>query len=201
MTGNIANRQREQYDRLVSLMRVIVHHDAQLREQYAVGERFRFVRDQLLGLLAELEAAAPAPCVSEEPAQQHKPGETGREVYIYLYNAQGAVVRSWAALLTARALYDHSINRPVYTEISEVQTLLRGKSNPAQHAFLTIRVAESDLLQLEGKTDAAGKPLFRVKEGVLKPECFISLTHNDHEYLLNPQGELVRREEPPAPPG
>jgi hypothetical protein len=200
MIANNTGRKREQYDKLVSFVRIIVQHDAQLREQYAVGDRFCFVRDRLQGLLSGLEANMP-PVVDlhEESATQRISHAAEREVYIYLYNAQGAVLRSWAALLTPHALYEHSINRPVYTTKEQVETLLRGKSNPAQHAYLTISVFESDLVQQQGKADATGKPLFRVKEGALKPGHLISLTHNGHEYVLNVRGEIVKKEERSPP--
>jgi len=184
---------KDHYAKLVQLIKSVLQYDEALREKYKVGERFVFVRTRLQGLISELEAThsvvAQHQTTSEKDASVKEDYVT---VYVYLYNAQGLQIRSWAALLTPKALYEHSINRPIFIDKNEIESLLRVKSNPMQHAYLTVSVVRNDVLSppSEDQTKQIG---LRVREGAFHIERIISLTHNGQEYTLDVGGELVKK--------
>ncbi len=191
MTVDKAQKEREQHAKLIALIQTVVHHDDVLREKYDIGDKFYFVRRDIASLLSEFTSRyQPA---ENDTHHQQKISELAtvptQPVYVYLYNAQGMVLRSWAALMTPKALYEHSVNRPIYLNQGEAEELLRGKSNPAQHAILTVQVFSDDIL-LPTQPDILR---VKVREGALRVEHIISLRHNGSDYKVNAQGELIEK--------
>lgn len=186
---------KEQQEKLIQLVRNAVQRDADLREQYQIGDKFRFVRDQLQALLHQLEGDTASLTVVNEPTEQVLSAEDDL-IYVYLFNAQGNDLRSWLTLLTPKVFYEYSINRPIYADKKHIEMLIKSKANKVQHGYLTMAVVRTDIVVAteDNKTnDAMGNPLIKVKEGALRFEKFITLTHNDHEYHLNEEGQLVRK--------
>jgi hypothetical protein len=184
----MTNRENdEKSQQLLGLMRKAIDQDQQLREKYEVGDKFRFVRERLNALLKMIEQEA-----QNNILQAHKgfkdllPGEI--PVYVYLYNANGLVLKSWQNMLTPKVFYEYSVNRPIYAEKSAVENFLRFKTNKNQHAFLTMAILPENLLS---KPDEHG--LVKIKEGSLNVDKMLSFTHNEQEYILSSDGDLVNK--------
>ena len=186
----------QEYEKLIQLIRDTLQHDADLREKYTVADKFRFVRDRLQGLLTHLEEQAKHLKGIEQKIQQTEDTTDKTLVYVYLYNAQGIVLRTWQTLLTPRVFYEYSVNRPIYNEKNNVESLIRSKTNKQQHGYLTIKINQSDIVSLEGAgpKDPLGSSLVKIREGSLRFDNFLSFTHNGHDYRVNAQGDLVKKE-------
>lgn len=180
--------------RLIEIVRDAIQRDDALREQYQVGEKFRFVRDRLRGLLEQLEKHLEISEKEEKDKEKGGLSEDEMEVYIYLYNAKGIVLQSWRNMLTPKLFYEYSVNRPAYTTKSHIEALIRSKTNIEQHAYLSVAVKKSTIISsTEEKKDAIGNPVVKVKEGALLFEKLISITHNGHEYVLNGDGQFEKK--------
>ncbi len=185
----------EQYEKLIQLIQEMIQHDQDLREKYSVGEKFRFVHDRLQGLLTHIE--------SQKNAQQVKIQSATAEdntnqvlVYVYLYNAQGTLLRSWSPMLTPKVFYEYSVNRPIYTEKNFVDSLIKGKSNKQQHGYLVVRVKPEDIISTAESAikDNIGNPVIKVREGSLRFENLVLFSHNGQNYNVTSQGEFVKKE-------
>lgn len=186
----------ELLQKILEIVRDVVKHDKELREQFVVKDKFRFVQDRLHALLDQLEKKMQ---LFEQEEKKAKAGVVEDEVlvFVYLYNAQGIVLRNWHNMLTPKVFYEYSVNRPIYSDKTQVEKMVAAKPNKVQHAFLTIAVKKEEVLQTAETTqrkDAMGNPLIKVKEGSLHFEKLVSFTHNNQEYVVNARGELVKKE-------
>ena len=86
--------QKEQKEKLLQLMLDAMRLDAELRETYQVGDKFRFIRDRLNALKTNLDEH-----LSELQKKIEKgpdaPAEHEMLVYVYLFNAQGVLLQTW----------------------------------------------------------------------------------------------------------
>ena len=112
-------------------------------------------------------------------------------IYVYLYNANGLVFRSWQNMLTPKVFYEYSVNRPIYSQKSEIESLLKSKKTLAQHAYLTIAVKASDIIK---PSDHPENPIIKVREGSLHFDKLVTFAHNGQDYTLNINGELIKKE-------
>ncbi len=188
----MSNDDREQKLKLIELIRDATKHDEELRKKYDIADRFRFVRDRLHALLDQLEKHAKA----TEPAKAKEAGgglsEGEAIIFIYLYNAQGILVSSWQKMLTPKLLYEYSINRPLYANYAEIDLLIRNKANKVQHGYLAV-IVKQDMIVPTGTKDAFDSPIIRVKEGALRFDRIVSFTHNEINYNLDEEGNLVKK--------
>lgn len=193
VTASSANSEAQKFADMVQMVRDILQHDTDLRTKYEVVEKFRFVRDRLQNLLTHLEAQDVV--IKQEKVVQTVEAAAANSilVYVYLYNAQGVILRSWSTLFTPKVFYEYSVNRPIYRDKSAIEALLKSKSNLQQHGYLTIRVQESDLLVSANLKDALGNEMIKVREGSLHFKNLLTFTHNGQEYVVNEQGELVKK--------
>lgn len=176
------------------LLQQIVETDQKQREVHHVGKKFHFIHQRLQALCVLAEEVLAE--FKDEKADKFQLANDERFVYIYLYNATGADLQTWRKMLNQAVFYEHSINRPIYTDESAVSDYLRSKSNPYQHAYITVAIKNGDVLpESELYHDVLGHPLFKVKEGALKMERFFSFTHNNHVYTINPAGQLIKKED------
>lgn len=176
----------EKNQQLLELVRKAILQDNQLREKYEVGDKFRFVRERLDLLLKTMEQE------TENLANQLKkttkdvlPGEV--PVYVYLYNANGLTLKSWLNMLSPKVFYEYSVNRPIYADKAAMENFLKFKTNKNQHAFLTMAIKSEDLLS---KPNEHG--IVKIKEGSLHVDKVLLFTHNEQDYALNEDGELVK---------
>jgi hypothetical protein len=191
----MSNENKESKEKLLKLMREAVDQDNELRKKYNIGDKFRFIRDRLQASLTRLEENLTA-LQKETEESEEKISEDETLVYVYLYNTQGISLQTWQKLLNPAVFYEFSVNRPVYQEKIYVETFIRNKANKAQHGYLTIIIKKKDILELpagEMTKDAFGNPIIKVREGSLSSKKMLSFTHNEHEYVLNENGELVKK--------
>jgi len=185
----------QEYEKLIQLIRDLIQQDNDLREKYSIAEKFRFVRDRLSGLLTHLEEQAHVLKREEKILQEKEDSADKTVAYVYLYNAQGTVLRTWLTLLTPRVFYEYSVNRPVYSQKNDIDSMIRSKSNKQQHAYLTVKIKQMDVLSSPetAPKDAMGNALMKIREGSLRFENLVVFTHNGQDYVLSPQGEFVRK--------
>ena len=185
--GQPGGSSRPSFHELTDLVGQILKSDTALREKFEVGQRFQFIHERLHILHSSVELLAQG----EESGENVKEGGkkdtswVGQPVYVYLYNAEGAVLRTWTAMLTPRAFYEYSVNRPVYAEKTHVESIIALKPNPQQHAYVTIAVRPEDIVR-------TSEAVIKVKEGALTIEKLILFTHNGQDFVFE-QGELVRK--------
>lgn len=186
---------REEKLKMIEIVRHAIQSDESLRAKYKMGDKFRFIRDRLNNLLKTLESSLPS---EEKNASQKGSGLQEGEVivYVYLYNSQGLQFRSWQNLMNPKVFYEYSVNRPIYAEKSHIEALLRTKINKAQHAYLSIAVQSGEILKStddQVTKDNIGNPVIKVKEGSLRINKVILFTHQDQNYTLNENGELISK--------
>ena len=185
---------KELQEKALPLIREVVVQEEELRKKNAMENKFRFVRERLQAVFSEMEQELQN--LEEHTEKKTKKKELLEDevaVYVYLYNAHGAVLSNWQNLLTPKVFYEYSVNRPIYKEKTEIQTLLRSKSNKTQHAYLTVAIKASHVVPFEAK-DNLGNQLIKIKEGSLSIEKLLSFTFNEQDYVLNTKGELVKKE-------
>lgn len=183
----------EQYEKLIQHVRQLIEHDISLREKYAVGEKFRFVRERLQELLQQLVAHAEVAQVAQA-AEQSQPATDKVLVYVHLYNAQGTLLRNWSSMFLPKVFYEYSVNRPIYAEKNQIEAFLRTKKNKQHHGYLTIAVSREEIIfpPKQAGEEAAQNPVVKVKEGSLHFNNLVSFTHNDIDYTVSATGELKR---------
>ena len=190
-----SNDQKDREQKVLEMVREVVKIDEELRAKYKVGDKFRFVRERLGDLLANLEKNFETKQVIAKKSVRRL-AEDEVPVFVYLYNAHGANLRSWQKMLTPDVFYEYSVNRPIYAEKAHIDSLLRSKTSKAQHGYLTVAVKPQDIVvsvTSSSQKDPAGNPLIRVKEGSLRFDAVVEFTHNDNEYTVNEEGELTKK--------
>lgn len=193
----MVNDLKDQKEKILQLMQEAVKQDSDLRDQYKIGDKFRFIRDRLSALMARVDENLTA----IKKATEQKTNALSEDevlVYVYLFNAQGLVLKTWQKMVSPSVLYEYSVNRPVYADKALIESVIRSKSNKAQHGYLTIAIKKDDITKppegVELK-DALGNPVIKVKEGSLRFEKLFSFTHNNIEYISKGEtGELVKKE-------
>jgi hypothetical protein len=188
----MSNDDREQKLKLIELIRETIEHDNSLRKKYDIGDRFRFVRDRLHALLDQLEKHAKA---SEPPREKEAGGGLAEDeavVYVYLYNAQGILIQTWKNMLIPKLFYEYSINRPIYGKKDEIEQLVRTKVNKVQHGYLAVVVKKNSIIPTDVK-DAFGGQIIKVKEGSLHLDRLVAFTHNDIDYTVNDEGDIIKK--------
>lgn len=188
----MSNKIDQEKQHLLEIVREVVKHDNQLREKLGVGEKFRFIKDRLQALLEQVEKHV----TLEETIAKQKVKGVGEDevvVYVYLYNTQGIILKTWVNMLTPKLFYEYSINRPIYAEKKFIEDLIKNKTNRTQHAYLSVIVNKTAILPNENPIlDAYQHPVLKVREGALVFEKLLLFTHNDVEYEFE-DGEFKRK--------
>lgn len=183
-------------DKLLKLVLDAVKQDQARRDQYQVGDKFRFIRDKLQALVVHVQESVAE--LQKKVIQESQVAEDETVVYVYVYNAQGMLLKTWQKLLHPSVYYEYSVNRPIYQDKSHVEAFIRTKANKTQHGYLTVIIKKMDVLvqapDEKPAQDLLHHPLIKVREGSLSPERFISFTHNGNQYRLNEEGELIKKE-------
>lgn len=172
----------------------LVKQERVLRETLGIGERYKAVASRIDALFKYMHQVVNLPQQEEAPKRASPAlSENERYVFVYLFNAKGKVLARWEAMLSPRSLFEYSVNRPIYSERKHVETYIRSRSDSEEHAFLMMKVAQSDVLQdadSAEKRDSLGAPLLKLKEGALKEQGLVYFFHNSGCYIfLN--GHLV----------
>jgi hypothetical protein len=182
----------DQREKLLHVVRLANQQDTELREQYNIGDKFRFIRDRLQALLKHVEESLASEEADDQPRDESLAVDEVL-VYVHLYNAQGLVLQTWQKMVSVGVLYDHSINRPIYTDKSHIDAFIRSKSNKAQHGYLSIAVKKATIQATEDLKDAFGHPIIKVKEGSLLFDKVAAFTHNGIDYVVKANGELIKK--------
>lgn len=185
--------EQEKKQRLMQLVRDAIAKDQALRDQYGIGDKFRFIREKLKALLTFVDAEMAI--MQLEERKELVVHEDEQVIYVYLFNSMGVSLSSWRKMVHASVFYEYSINRPLYLQKSQIDSLIRGRSNRLQHAYLSVIVKKSDVLENQASKDSAGNSLVKVREGSLQRSKLLSFTHGDHVYMVTDEGDFVRKEE------
>jgi len=181
--------EQEVKQKLMQLIRDAIAKDQALRDQYGIGDKFRFIREKLTSLLSYVEEEIKITALAAEKELVILPDEL--LVHVYLFNSQGISLASWRKMVHESVLYEYSINRPIYLEKSQVDALIRSRSNKLQHGYLSVIVKKSDVIDNKLSKDAMGNALVKVKEGSLKRDKILTFTHGDNEYRVTQDGEFI----------
>jgi hypothetical protein len=188
----------EDNEKLLHELKNLLGKETKLRAKCELGGRFKVVHVQLQSLLKRFEIKIRemqqvSPQISES---KDIPMEDEQLVYVYLFNAQGEVLKSWENLLLPDSLIEHSVNRPIYIDKEQIETILRTKTKKMQHAYLEIIIKKKDILATtrhnSGLHDQFGFKLLRLKQGALKVEKIRKFVHNDQIYHLSKNNKLIR---------
>lgn len=181
-------------EKLLSIVKEAIAKDEALREQFNIGNKFRFVREKLQALHDEVSAAL---ATIQEDIEANQPSAVQADeviVYVYIFNAQGVLVPTWRKMLHPSVMYEYSVNRPIYQDQSAIEAVIRSKTDKQQHAYFAIAVKKPSIISFadESPKDALGHALVRVKEGSLVHERILFFKHNDHEYRVTESGEIIK---------
>jgi hypothetical protein len=188
--------EKQQQVILVDIIRQTIKRDEALREKYDIKNKFRFVRDRLQTLLANLEKDLQLTVDEEAKHADIVLAADEVFIYVYLFNAHGATLRTWQNMLIPKVFYEYSVNRPIYAEKQQVESVVHSKSNKAQHAYLTIAIKTADIIKSATGTaqkDGYGNITLKIKEGSLHFAKLSSFTHNELNYYVNEKGELIKK--------
>lgn len=183
----------EQLIKLTKIVQTAIERDTELRQRYEVGEKFKFIRDRLNALLEEIQQGHQENKIQRKSVEGITIETDEVLVFVHLYNAQGLSIKTWQSIITPKAFFEFSVNRPVYKEKADIESLINTKSNRAQHGYLTIAVKQERIMLSDNFKDSMGHRLVKVKEGSLRFEKLISFTHTQNEYTLNQNGELIKK--------
>jgi len=178
--------------RTYEILKKLIDSETKYRTDNDIGVRFNVLKTQLDSIKEK---------IAKEVGVQKKPESTQNVemskdetlVYVYLFNATGDKLASWQKLLTPSALFEHSVNRPVYANKADLQKMLRGKTNLALHGYLEITINKSDIMMTSSRNqlhDILNSPLLRLKQGALKQENIRCLFHNEKQYRIGKNNSL-----------
>jgi intracellular multiplication protein IcmQ len=162
----------------------------------AAGKKLRELRERLKGDLDISEGP-----FEEEPTLIHrytsKKTATSHKtqlVFILLYSAEGNNLKQWENIINS--LTAHSMTRPIYKNETDVQAVIRNKSNRQNDAYIAFAITENDISPpFNNKTpvDRYGNELIVLKEGVIHPNDVEYFIHSSGRYLFQ-TGKLIRVE-------
>jgi hypothetical protein len=183
-------------EKMHALLNSAIEHEKILRQKYDIGVRFHVLRSQLQATLDEFEKELAT--IQQQENSSHIKNNLRKQVaedetlvYVYLFNSNGNKIKTWENLLLPSALQDHSVNRPIYTDLAHAQEVLRTRFPKDQHAYFEAIVKKSDILTGEEEiTDNYQHPLVRLKEGALTIDRLRRFHHKNQDYRIE-NGELI----------
>lgn len=192
----MSNGDKEIKEKILKLVQDSLQLDTELREQFQIGNKFRFIRDRLDALKLHVEEELSA--IQQEI--EKKSGQLTDDeviVYVYIFNAQGLVFQTWQKMLNPSVFYEYSVNRPIYAEKSHIESFIRSRPTKPQHGYLTMIVKKTDILpqpvDAAPPKDQVGNPLIKIREGSLNIRKMIAFVHLDHEYVVDEEGHVVKK--------
>lgn len=146
----------------------------------AIGKKLQDLRQDFATKLELTGGNNNAADATDHLSTQHAAHERQREVFISLYNADGNNLSKWKRLLLN--LGQHIVNRPIYSDKSAIQTLIRSKENKHNEAYAVAKVYETDItpdMDQQVTRDRLGQELTAVADGIIKAEhitCFVHVS-------------------------
>lgn len=192
----MSNGDKELKEKIQKLVLDAVQLDKELRNQFKMGDKFRFIRDRLeaLRLHVEDELKILQQAIEDKVDRLE---EDEILIFVHLFNSQGIVFQTWQKMVNPSVFYEYSVNRPIYTDKAHVEAFIRSKPNKAQHGYLSVAIKKNDILpalaDAEQTKDSIGNPVFKIKEGSLLFKKMFSFTHQENEYVVNEAGQLIKK--------
>ena len=185
---------KEKARELYREVETLINEEKTLRKTLGIGDRYKAISSRLEALLKYVHQAVSLP-QQETVLERASPvlSEGQQYVFVHLFNNKGKVLSRWEAMLSPRQLAEYSVNRPIYAEQKQVEAYIRSRPNDDEHAFLMIKIEQSDVLHGDESTnnyDSLGYPLVKLKEGSLKEQGLIYFFHKASCYILS-RGHLV----------
>jgi hypothetical protein len=174
-----------------------IQKEKELREKYHIGTRFNVILSQLKALHEKMQdklnilqnrsdKAAAAASLAEESLAKHE-----MLVYVHLFNVHGKTLRTWQQLLSSKALFEHSVNRPIYEKEEQIEKILRRKVDQNQQAYLVVAIQKTDVMPDKSDKTPQDPPIIKLKQGALLAPNIKMFVHNSKKYRLNKDGILV----------
>jgi intracellular multiplication protein IcmQ len=155
-----------------------------------IGKKLRVARERFA---SDLNADELVKRVVSDEAAAHPAAHTHPiEVFILLYQAEGANLHRWETVL--QSLPRISITRPVYRHEKDVETFIRGKDYKLNDAYAVVRVREEDILVIPDvppNVDRFGNELLILKEKSVRLENILRFVHVTGRYRYW-NGSLVK---------
>lgn len=112
------------------------------------GKQLHRLRDKAESLVEEGQSFEKNTKHSTQSEHYQKPplqeGEV--ELFISLYQAQGANLQKWEEAL--RTLGSSSVGRPVYSEESHAEQAINARGNPLQEGYAVVYVKQNNIIKL-----------------------------------------------------
>ena len=115
-----------------------------------------------------------------------------QEIFISLYSADGANIRSWERILFN--LPKQMVYRSIYTVEDDVKDLIKTKPNKNNEAYVSIYINPNDILMRpQDKTplDKLGKPLLSLKDNSIGLDNINHFVHSSGTFRLF-HGRLIK---------
>lgn len=194
----MSNGESDLKNKIQKLVLDTIQVDKELREKFQIGEKFRFIHDRLEALRVRMEEE-----MKEMALEVEKKKDTLAEdetiIYVYIFNAQGLAFQTWQKMVNPSVFYEYSVNRPIYSDKSQVEAFIRSRSNKAQNGYLSVAVKKSDILPIpegsEASKDQIGNPLVKIREGALKFNRMQAFTYQGADYQVDAAGHLVKKQD------
>lgn len=187
---------KEQMESILRIVHAAIQQDQALRQQFEIGDKFRFIRDRLETLRSH--TAAQLAELDEQLSEAIQViAEDEQLVYVYLYNAHGISLPTWQKMLLSSVFYEYSVNRPIYHEQSHIEAFIRSRPNKPQHAYLTFIVKKAQVLTPPDAStlqDAIGGRLLKIREGSLQFKKLVAFMHNGIEYTVKEDGQVTKKD-------
>jgi intracellular multiplication protein IcmQ len=164
----------------------------------ATGKKLREFRERLKSELnLSSEESRPSSSPHHRYIKEKKTNQTSLLVFILIYCAEGTNLRQWETVINSLAT--HSMTRPIYKNESDVQTVIRGKANKQNDAYVALSITENDIsppFSAKIPVDRYGNELVVLKEGVVHQNNIEYFMHTSGRYIFQ-NGKLVRLESTP----
>lgn len=155
------------------------------------GKKLREFRERLKNELElpsavqSLESTHPHAHLSkQQTAQNHR-------VFILLYCSEGNNLKQWENVINS--LESHSMTRPIYKNETDIQTVIRNKSNKQNDAYIALNISENDIsphFTTKISVDRYGNELIVLREGAIKLENIAHFMHISGYYIFQ-DGKLI----------
>ncbi len=155
----------------------------------ALGKKFETIRDEFLHNSGLGEQHLSIEQAKQDPFAL-KEGQL--EVFVSIYNAQGAELKQW--FLIIHNLSKLSISRPTYSTEKAVREVIRSSGNILNEGYVSVHVNKADILPDAGTKaprDKLGNVLLTLKENAIVPANIKKFYHKTGVYVLK-NGELSR---------
>lgn len=188
--------EKERNRKIIDIVRQAIVDDQSRREKFKVGDQYSFIPEKLQAILKRLEDNLDysETAVSSVPVWYREIAEDEQVVFIYLYNAKGKDRHVWERLLSNTSFAEQCFSRPIYSDKSDVEKVLRSRGDLSHHAFITVVVKKNNVLT-SNQQDSIGGQLVRLTENSLKTANIIEFFHLGKTYYRDHRGRLVPKED------